>query len=133
MLAPFVAFCVMVGLQWSIKSKGTISSIICAVGIVLLVTFVLSVCAVPSGKNLSVLGSAIVTCSPINLVFAAVYPAQTIPSALGQGAPSFMAARASLVLGAAFSAVIYAAIVYGMHANMKRTFMFTVRKLAGTN
>jgi hypothetical protein len=129
-LAPFIAFCVMVGLQWSIKSKGTISSVISAVAIVLAVAGVLSLCAVPAGANLSLPGSALVAFSPINLVFAVVYPADTITSAM---ADSVGAARTSLVIGAAIAAAFYAAIVYGMHTNMKRTFMMTVRRLAGVN
>jgi ABC-type transport system involved in multi-copper enzyme maturation permease subunit len=129
-LTPFIAFCVMVGLQWSIKSRGTIVSVIFAVSIVIAVVGVLSLCAIPAGTSMTVLGSAFVAVSPINLLFALVYPAQTIPSALETGIP---AARTSLVIGSLISAVIYAALVYGMHTNMKRTFMMTVRRLAGTN
>ncbi|MHC5026866.1 MAG: ABC transporter permease subunit [Planctomycetota bacterium] len=129
-LPPFVAFCVMVGLQWSIKSKGTISSVISAVVVVVAVVGVLSLCAVPAGKKLSVAGSALVTISPVNLVFAIVYPADTITSALGN---QQQAAYWSLVVGAAISATLYIALVLGMHSNMKRTFMMTVRRLAGTS
>ncbi len=129
MLAPFVAFCVMVGLQWSIKSKGTISSVISAVAIVVAVVGVLSLCAVPAGRNLTLPGAAFLTISPINLLFALVQPSQTIPSGMSD---SMTGARVSLLIGAAVSAVIYSALVYGMHANMKRTFMMTVRRLAGT-
>ena len=35
-------------------------------------------------------------------------------------------------MGSALAAVVYAAVVLGMHTNMKRSFMMTVRKLAGT-
>ena len=129
MLAPFIAFCVMVGLQWSIKSKGTIGSVIAAVAVVFAVVGVLSLCGVPAGKNLSVLGAMMSAFSPINLLFAVVYPAETIPSALESG---MTGARTSILVGAAVSAVAYAAISYGMHTTMKRTFMMTVRRLAGT-
>jgi len=129
-LPMFIAFCVMVGLHWSIKSKGTIGSVIVAVGTVLAVVGVISLCAIPAGQNLSYPGSWIVTMSPINLVFAYVFPNLTITSALSGGLAS---ARVSLVFGAAATAVVYAVIVYGMHTNMKRTFMMTVRRLAGTS
>ncbi|MHC5113940.1 MAG: ABC transporter permease [Planctomycetota bacterium] len=130
MLAPFVAFCVMIGLQWSIKSKGTIGSVIAAVGVVVLIVGVISLCGMPAGRNLSFLGALMAALSPVNLLFAIVYPAKAIPSALAGGVP---AARMSLVIGAAATAVIYTAISYGMHTNMKRTFMMTVRRLAGTS
>jgi hypothetical protein len=130
MLAPFVAFCVMIGLQWSIKSKGTIGSVIAAVSIVVAVTGVLSLCGIPAGTSLNVVGGTVVSFSPINLIMAIVYPASTIPSALGAGVA---AGRISLVIGSMLAAVVFALIVYGMHNNMKRTFMATVRRMAGQN
>ena len=42
------------------------------------------------------------------------------------------AARAALVVGAAGAGLLYSGVVYGLHNNMKRTFMMTVRRLAGT-
>jgi ABC-type transport system involved in multi-copper enzyme maturation permease subunit len=128
MLAPFTAFCVMVGLQWSIKSKGTIGSVIAAVSIVVAVAGVLSLCGIPAGSHLNVLGGAVVSFSPINLLLAIVNPASMIPSALQA---SVAAGRVSLVIGACLAAVVYALVVYGMHSNMKRTFMMTVRRMAG--
>lgn len=130
LLIPFVAFCVMVGLQWSIKSKGTIGSVIAAVGIVLAVLSVVSLCGVASRTSLNVVGAVLNTLSPINLLFALVYPDITIPDALRQSVP---AARTSLVIGCAIAGTAYMAIVMGMHTNMKRTFMMTVRRLAGTS
>jgi len=129
MLAPFLAFCVMVGLQWSIKSKGTIGSVIAAFGVLAAVIGVLTICAFPAGQNLSVIGSAFTAFSPVNIVLAIVFPANFIHSALAQ---EVGAARVSLIVGAFIAAGVYAAIVYGMHTNMKRTFMMTVRRLAGT-
>ncbi|MCH7547414.1 MAG: ABC transporter permease subunit [Planctomycetes bacterium] len=129
-LPMFIAFCVMVGLHWSIRSKGTIGSIIAAVGIVLATVGVMSLCAIPAGENLSVLGAWIVNINPINLTFANIYPDQAIPSALSGGLAS---ARIHLIIGAIMVAGIYGVAVYLLHTNMKRTFMMTVRRLAGTN
>src|SRR5690606_1364784 len=61
MLAPFIAFCVMIGLQWSIKSKGTIGSVIAAVGIVFAIVSVLSLCGFASGGSLNVVGGVLNT------------------------------------------------------------------------
>lgn len=129
-LAPFIAFCVMVGLQWSIKSKGTISSVIASVGVVLAVGGVISLCGIPSGEQLHVLGAVITTLSPINALFAVVYPETTISDAVDS---SLSGARVSVMVGAVIAAVGYSAISYGMHTSMKRTFMATVRRLSGTN
>jgi ABC-type transport system involved in multi-copper enzyme maturation permease subunit len=127
MLVPFVAFCVMVGLHWSIRSKGTISSVIAAVFIVIAVVGVISLCGVAVAGALDVVGGVINTFSPINLLMALVYPANAIPDAMKVPA----AGRTSLVIGAFIAAALYAAIVYAMHTNNKRTFMMTVRRLAG--
>ena len=129
MLAPFLAFCVMIGLQWSIKSKGTIGSVIAAVAVVLTIVGMISLCAAVAGKNLSVPGAAMSALSPINLLFAIVLPTKTIGSALTNN-PT--AARTALVVGAAGAGLLYSGVVYGLHNNMKRTFMMTVRRLAGT-
>jgi hypothetical protein len=63
----------------------------------------------------------------MNLIMALVYPAEAIPDAIATPA----AGRASLIIGAFIAAALYMAIVYAMHTNMKRTFMMTVRRLAG--
>ena len=67
------------------------------------------------------------TWSPINLLFALVQPGDTIPSALKNP----VAARVSLLVGAAFAAAAYSFVVYLLHSHNKRTFMMTVRRLAG--
>jgi hypothetical protein len=127
MLVPFVAFCVMVGLHWSIRSKGTIGSVVAAVFIVIAVVGVLSLCGLATRGALDVVGGVIATFSPINLIMALIYPADAIPDAISQPA----AGRTSLVIGAFIAAALYTAVVYAMHTNMKRTFMMTVRRLAG--
>lgn len=129
LLIPFVAFCVMVGLNWSIRSKGTIGSVIAAVGIVVVVVGVLSLCGSVGGQGLSVLGGVLTALSPINLLFAIVFPVDVIPSALHT---STGGGRVSLLVGAAVGAAGYATISWMMHTNMKRSFMMTVRRLAGT-
>jgi hypothetical protein len=127
-LAPFVAFCVMIGLQWSIKSKGTIGSVAAAVGVAVAISGVLGLCGWVAGRGIPFLGAVLTAVNPINLLAAAVQPGATIGSTLQQGA----GARMSLVIGGILAAAGYAAIVFAMHSNMKRTFMMTVRKLAGT-
>lgn len=132
MLVPFVAFCVMVGLHWSIRSKSTITSVVAAVGVVLAVAGVLGTCALPAGDAASWLGGALAAFSPVNLVYALVYPADAIPSALSTGAgSSTIGGRVSLVVGAFLAAIVYSALVYAMFVNMKNSFMMTVRRLAG--
>ena len=131
-LVPFIAFCVMIGLQWSIKSKGTIGSVIAAVGIVVAVGGIIGMCGVFAGNHMGVLGPVMNAFNPINTVLSIVHPTVVIEDALGGGSTRRAAdARVALMVGAAIAAVVYVLIVYGMHTNMKRTFNMTVRKLAG--
>jgi hypothetical protein len=43
------------------------------------------------------------------------------------------AARTSLAIGTIVACAAYGAACVGMHAAMKKSFMMTVRRLAGTN
>ena len=129
-LVPFVAVCVMIGLHWSIKSKGTIGSVIAAVFVAGALAGVLGVCAWPAGQEMPILGAAMSALSPINLLWAIVYPAATIPKSL---AADPVGSRTAMVVGAALAAGCFSAVVYGMMTTMKRSFMMTVRRLAGTS
>jgi ABC-type transport system involved in multi-copper enzyme maturation permease subunit len=108
---PFVAFSVMLGLQWSIRSKGTIGSILAAVVIMLVIVAVIS------------------AASPFNLVAASLVPGTAIPETVGATGEGF---GWSLLLGGGIAGGVYVGIVMGMHASMKKSFMMTVRRLAGT-
>lgn len=129
-LIPFTAFCVMVGLQWSIKSRGTIGSVIAAGGVVVVVAGILSLCGLFAGNSMDTFGGVVNAVNPVNLLLTVVMPASLIPDGLDQPGDA-ISSRAGLVIGAAIAGVVYSAIVYGMHTNMKRTFHMTVRKLAG--
>lgn len=128
-LVAFVAFCVMVGLQWSIKSKGTIGSVIAASGVVLVFAGILGLCGFAVGKGIAYLGPVLNAMSPFNLVISVTQPDLTIPESLDE----IRGARVSLAIGSLIAAVVYIVAVISMHATMKRTFMMTVRRLAGTN
>lgn len=125
----FTAFCIMVGLQWSIRSKGTIGSTVAAVGVTLAVAGVLGLCGGAAGSSIPVVGAVLVALSPANLLVAVIAPGSAVAGSLED--PN--AARMALLVGAGIAVAVFIAIVFGMHTTMKRTFMFTVRKLAGTN
>ncbi len=127
LMPAFTAFVVMIGLQWSIRSKGTIGSIVSAVMVLAVVAGVLGLCGSASG-NIPVLGEILTTTSPFNLIVVTLRP----ESVLGQQALTSGRSDGILVVGALLASGIYALIVYGMHASMKQNFMMTVRRLAGT-
>ncbi len=128
-LTSFTALCVMVGLQWSVKSKGTIGSVVAATGVILVVGGLVGLCGWTTGGNIPYAGAIINAASPLNLVLAAVEPGMMISESLG----SPTGRSWSLIGGAVFTAAIYCAVVYGLHSSIKATFMMTVRRLSGTS
>ncbi len=128
-MLAFTAFAVMVGLHWSIKSKGTIGSAVGAVFATGIATGVLGLCGIATGGNISGVGAFLNGLTPINLVATLVNPEGMAERSLDSG---LMVLRGGLLVGALTAVVGGVALVWGMHGVMKKTFMFTVRKLAGT-
>ncbi len=129
-LVPFAAFCVMVGLQWSLKSKGTLGSVVGTVAVVGVISGIVGLCGWAAGADLPVVGPAVAAVSPASLLDALVAPVQRMNQTVTDS--GLFAARISLGVGAVVSAAVYIAIVYAIHTTMVRGFDFTVRKLAGT-
>jgi ABC-type Na+ efflux pump permease subunit len=127
---PFIALCVMIGMQWSVKSKGSIGSVIATVAIVLVMAGATGACAYKAGADIEWIGPALSAMSPASAVFAMIEPEAGMYKSIYAGQLS--SARVGLFIGSVIFAAIYLAFVYGIHANMVRTFDMTVRKLAGT-
>ena len=128
-LVAATSFAIMIGLQWSLRTKGTIGSVMAAVGVLGGIGLVLGFCAGALGANIPYVGAAAAAASPINMLFATVDPAEAITDSLEDPG----AARASLVVGTIAASVIYGAACFAMHAAMKKNFMMVVRRLAGTS
>ena len=124
----FIAFVVMVGLQWSLKSKGTLSSVVATVAVVGISIGLISSCGFASAGNLPAVGPALAALSPAPFLLSATDPLRMQASF----AESVPATRIAFAVGTALATLAYLAIVYGIHANMVRTFDMTVRRLAGT-
>ncbi|MBZ0171595.1 MAG: hypothetical protein K8E66_04375, partial [Phycisphaerales bacterium] len=128
----FIAFCVMVGLHWSLKSKGAIGSVVATVGVVGVLAGIVGLCGWNSGLNVEYAGPAIAAMSPASLFYASVVPESAMEETVLNGPAGVTGARVSLAIGAVAAAGIHMGIVFGVRASMVRGFDFTVRKLAGT-
>lgn len=128
---PFMAFCIIVGLQWSLKSKGTIGSVVATVGVVGAISGVVGLCGWKAASDITAVGPVMGALSPASLTFALIHPRDAMLGTVANSG-TLGAARASLAIGCAISAAIYIGVVYAIHANMVRTFDMTVRRLAGT-
>ncbi|HVZ93466.1 MAG TPA: ABC transporter permease subunit, partial [Phycisphaerales bacterium] len=127
---PFLAFCIMIGLQWSLRSKGTIASVVATVGVIGLIAGVVGLCGWKSAEELPVIGPLIGGLNPLVALLASVEPATTMAKSVGSSA-TLTPARVSLAIGSGVAVVVYAVAIYAIRANMLRTFDITVRRLAG--
>ncbi len=125
----FMAFCVIIGLQWSIKSKGTLGSVVGTVGVVGAIGGTVGLCGWLSSDAVPVLGAPMAALTPASVVRACVYPVRAMSETVGES--GLASARVGLAVGALIAAAVYAAIVLGLHKAIVRNFDFTVRKLAG--
>lgn len=130
-LVPFTAFCVMVGLHWSLKSKGTIGSVVATVGVVGVVGGIVGLCGWNAGSEIPVMGPALAAFNPITLLYAVAVPEEALRDTVINGNSGMTTARVALACGAAGALAAYIGVVLGLRAAMVRGFDFTVRKLAG--
>lgn len=132
LLIPFIAFCVMIGLHWSLKSKGTLSSVVGTVAVVMIASGILGLCGWASGSDMPVIGPALTTLSPASMLDALVTPVTRLDETVNSGTEGLTTARISMGIGVIVSAGIYIAVVYAVLTALVRNFDFTVRKLAGS-
>jgi len=132
LLIPFIAFCVMIGLHWSLKSKGTLSSVVGTVAVVFIVSGILGLCGWASGADMPIIGPALVALSPASLLDALVSPVTRLDDTVNASPTGLTTARTAMAIGTLVSAAIYIAIVYAVLTALVRNFDFTVRKLAGS-
>lgn len=127
---PFAAFCVMVGLNQSLRSKGTIGSVVATVGIVGAFAAVIGLCGWQASQEIPAIGPALGAISPASLIFALTDPETGMRAAI-EKETGLAGARVSLAFGAIIAAGVYALICYLIHGHMVRTFDATVRRMAG--
>jgi len=126
---PFMTFCVIVGLQWSLRSKGTLASVVAAVGVIGVISGIVGLCAWKSGEGISVLGPVLSAFSPATLIFSCIKPGEALAETINNS--NLGSARVSLIIGSAIAAAVYIGVVFGIHASMVKNFDMTVRKLSG--
>lgn len=130
-VVPFVAFCVMIGLQWSLKSRGTIASVVATVGVFGVTAGVIGVCGWQAAQSINFVGPALSGLNPVTLLFSLANPSSAFSDSV-QSVSDLPQARVSVAIGAVASVAVYVGIVMGMRSSMTRTFDMTTRKLAGS-
>ncbi len=128
MLVPFVALCVAVGMNWSLKARGVLGAVVPSVAVVGCLTLVTGLCGAPAAESVAVIGPIINAFSPATNLFMITNPWHSVADFMDNTGFG----RLSLIVAGIIVAVGYSAIVYGMIGNMVRGFDQTVRKLSGT-
>lgn len=127
---PFIALCVMIGMSFSLRSKGTLGAVVSTIGVLAVIAGFVGLCAWNAGSQVPVLGSALAALSPASTIFASLFPEQAMTKTVEES--GILSARTGLFIGAALSAFLHLAVVYGLRSAMTRNFDMTVRRLAGT-
>lgn len=127
---PFMAFCVMAGLMRSLGSKGSIGAVVATVALVAVVGGIVGLCAWKGGADVPILGPALAAMNPAVVAFATTQPEAALTETINQD-NGLAAARLGMAIGSVVCAAGWLAVVYGIHANMVRSFDMTVRRLAG--
>jgi ABC-type transport system involved in multi-copper enzyme maturation permease subunit len=128
---PFIAFCVMVGLRLSVRSRGSISAVVSSVGVAGVVSGILGLCGWNAAEAIEALGPVLGASTPPTIIRCAVYPADAMRATVTSAPEGLAAARMAIMLGACIAAAAYAAVVYALHAQTVKNFDMDVRRLAG--
>tara|TARA_B100001059_G_scaffold195821_1_gene200464 strand:+ start:10443 stop:12296 length:1854 start_codon:yes stop_codon:yes gene_type:complete len=128
---PFIAFCVMVGLHWSIRSRGNIGSVVASVLLLSSLFLMLGLCVMPAGVNLPMLGVLLTNLNPANMLITLEDPVSWLAKSW-QSDPEGGTIQFMMIIGGLISGGIYLGLAWAMHKSMTRTFMMTVRRLSGT-
>ena len=127
LLVPFVSLCVIVGMNWSLKSKGVLTAVVPTVIIVAVFALVMGFCGLQM-RSVPLLGPIINCFSPTTGIIMLVNP-----WTYNQGfANDPIDGRVLIYIAALMAAGGYSLIVYSMLRAMVSGFDQTVRKLSGT-
>jgi ABC-type Na+ efflux pump permease subunit len=128
MLVPFVALCVMIGMQRSVKAKGVLGAVISSVLMVGTLALIFGVCGASVVEKIAYVGPVLNGLSPATNLLMIVNPWDAVAGFIEQP----IGGRVSLAVAALVATGVYVAIVYAMLQSMVKNFDHSVRKLSGT-
>ena len=126
-LVPFIAMCAMVGMTWSIKSKGVMGAVIPSVALIGSLSLVMGFCGWTAADRVPLLGPIINAFSPATNLVMILNPWEHIKDFLANPGTG----RPTLLFSAVLAAVGYGLIVHAMLLGIVRSFDQNVRKLSG--
>jgi ABC-type transport system involved in multi-copper enzyme maturation permease subunit len=125
-LVPFLGFCIAIGLQWSLRCRGSIAAVSIATVICLLIVAAVGLCATPVSRT-PILGPFVVAMSPGPSLLSAFKPDVWVGPMAG------ITASMQLLVAGILAAIAWSVLTWMMLRTTMRTFIFTMRRLAGTH
>lgn len=127
MLVPFVALCVALGMNWSLRAKTVLGAVIPTVAIISVFAVISGFCGLAIVDEIPFVGPVINAFSPVTNLWMIIDPWRTVAEF-----PKYpMQSRIGLFIAAVFCAGAYVGVVYSIIIWMVRDFDQTVRKLSG--
>lgn len=130
LLVPFTAWCVALGMSWSVSSRGVLSSLVATVAVVVCVAVVLGLCGGWSVRTIPYLGVAINALSPATNMMMVINPLEHIEGFSESGSP-YVQGRVTVAICAAIAAMTYGVVMYSILTGVVRSFDQTVRRISG--
>lgn len=127
-IVPFAAFCVAVGLHWSLRSKRSVTAVLVATVLIVLVAGIAGLCAVPLGSGIPIVGALALALCPITAVMVAIHES----SMLAPLNATPLQLQWLLLASGVLSGVVWSALTYIILRSTIGSFVPTMRRLAGT-
>jgi ABC-type transport system involved in multi-copper enzyme maturation permease subunit len=127
-LSTYAAIVCMIGLQMSLKSRGSVQAVIASIGILIVAGFGLGLCAVGATKATAEIGTLMAPLTFVTAVFFTLDPENFIGNMSSRSSIGRMDIEAFLLIGTVLAAVLYGAIVAGAYRSMIAKFDMIIRK-----
>jgi ABC-type transport system involved in multi-copper enzyme maturation permease subunit len=127
-IVPFAAFCVAVGLHWSLRSKRSVTAVLVATVLIVVVAGIAGLCAVPLGSGIPIVGALALALCPITAVMVAIHES----SMLAPLNATPLQLQWLLLASGVLSGVVWSALTYIILRSTIGSFVPTMRRLAGT-
>jgi len=127
-LIPFTAFCVAVGLHWSLRVRRSVSAVLIATVLCVAVAGIIGMCALPLGSGIPMAGAVALSVCPITAVMVTVHDTQMLPVI----DLTHYQLQWLLLIGGLISGLIWAGLTHIILRTTVRSFIVTMRRLAGT-
>ncbi|MDG2476706.1 MAG: ABC transporter permease subunit [Phycisphaerales bacterium] len=127
-IIPFAAFCVAIGLHWSLRSRRSVTAVLVATVLIVVIAGIAGLCAVPIGTGIPIGGALALALCPVTAIMLATNDASML-------APLDMSPTQLqwLLLGSGvLSGIVWSALTHMILKSTTGSFVITMRKLAGT-